>query len=325
MRGLQLTRPRCFASVQIPIPTVQGGGKGRLLVRLKWALVCGSDIPSFAGTQRLVQYPFPPGKPIHECVGEVVESTSDLISPGEYVVAIPEDYRGLAEFFIAPDSEATPLTPELVECAASPLIQPLATVLYGVDKLGDVKGHSIAIIGLGAIGLMFCWLLAQRGADVILGIDPSSWRCEVARQMGATKAFATHSLELIHIVRQCPGEWEVPDVCIEAVGHQTETINDCLELVRPCGTVLSFGVPDHVVYPLEYALFFRKNLHLLAAVAPDWSKYLPAARDLFCHHRGELESLVTHRFPVQEAKHAYTLYEMRQSGVVKVLLDASRW
>ena len=65
-----------------------------------------------------------------------------------------------------------------------------------------------------------------------------------------------------------------PDICIEAVGHQMETLNDCLELVRQQGTVLAFGVPDQPVYAIEYETFFRKNAHLIACVTPDWSEYL---------------------------------------------------
>lgn len=325
MQALQLTQPRCFTLVQVPIPVVQGGRPGKLLVRLKWALVCASDIPRFAGTQRSLEYPLAPGRSIHECVGEVVESTSDSISVGETVVAIPDDYRGLAEFFTATDSASTPLPPDLVDCDASTLVQPLATVIYGVDRLGGLHDRSVAVIGLGPIGLMFCWLLAKRGTGKVIGIDPIPWRCDLARRLGAAKTYAQPSLELIHATRVGHSDWEAPDICVEAVGHQTATINDCLELVRDDGTVLAFGVVDDAVYPFEYELFYRKNLHMQAAVAPDWAHYLPAARDLFSRHRKELEVIVTHRFPIRQAEEAYTLYERRQSGVAKVLLDATRW
>jgi threonine dehydrogenase-like Zn-dependent dehydrogenase len=172
---------------------------------------------------------------------------------------------------------------------------------------------------------LFCWLLALRGAGAILGIDPCLWRCEIAEKMGATKTFASPSLELIHAIRQCHSGWEAPDVCIEAVGHQTETLNDCIELVRPHGSILSFGSPSHPVYPIDYRSFFLKNLHLFAAVLPNWNHYLPAARDLFLHYRSELESLITHRFPIQDATRAFRLYETHPNGVAKVLLDASSW
>jgi threonine dehydrogenase-like Zn-dependent dehydrogenase len=106
-------------------------------------------------------------------------------------------------------------------------------------------------------------------------------------------------------------------VVIEAVGHQTGTINDCLILVRKYGTVLAFGVPDQPVYPLEYEVFFRKNASLVAVVTPDWTDYLARARELFLNCHPELSWLVTHRMPIKAAAHAFTLYEQHADNISK--------
>jgi L-iditol 2-dehydrogenase len=131
--------------------------------------------------------------------------------------------------------------------------------------------------------------------------------------------------------RGCPSrapdsrEWEQPDICIEAVGHQMETLNDSFELIRKRGTVVAFGVPDQPVYAVEFETFFRKNAQLVAVVTPEWSEYLAKARDLFIECREELEMLVTHRFPIQAAAKAFTLYERHEDGLLKAILDASCW
>jgi hypothetical protein len=57
----------------------------------------------------------------------------------------------------------------------------------------------------------------------------------------------------------------------------------------------------------------------------DCCKYLPLAQGMFRVHRRELEPLVTHRFPIQESQHAFTLYENHAQGLIKALLDASTW
>lgn len=54
--------------------------------------------------------------------------------------------------------------------------------------------------------------------------------------------------------------WEPADICVEAVGYQTRTINDCLYLVKRCGKVLALGVPDEPIYPFDFNRFFRRNL-----------------------------------------------------------------
>jgi len=133
------------------------------------------------------------------------------------------------------------------------------------------------------------------------------------------------STEVIHIARQSPGEWEAPEIMIEAVGHQMDTINHCFELVQKRGTVMAFGVPDQPVYAFEYETFFRKNALLIASVTPEWKEYLSKARDLFLSYREELEDWVTHRYPIRDAGEAFSLYERHEQGIVKAVLDVSCW
>ena len=325
MKALQVVKPRSFERVQVDTPILKAGSPNRILVRPRWLSMCGSDIPFFTGSKRHKTYPLAPGAPIHECVGRVVESTSDLFQPGDQVVAIPDGDQGLAELFVAHASKAVRVSAAVEEDGTGCLIQPLSTVMNAVDRLGDVAGRSAAVVGLGSIGLFFCWLLKQRGAGSIVGIDPLASRCRAAEGLGANRTFPQRSLEVLHTARQTTGLWDPPEICIEAVGHQMETLNDCLQLVQPRGTVLAFGVPDQPVYALEYEAFFRKNIHLLAVVTPDWSEYLAKAGDLFAANHQELEALVTHRLPIREAGKAFSLYERHEDGILKALLDASDW
>jgi threonine dehydrogenase-like Zn-dependent dehydrogenase len=266
-----------------------------------------------------------PGAPIHESVGQVVESQSKQFQPGDVVLAIPEGDQGLAEYYVAQTCKAIHLPAELANSDDSCLIQPLSTVLNAVNQLGEVKGKSIAVIGLGSIGLFFCWLLKKRATGHILGIDPNPHRCQAAEKLGASTTISMRSVEYIHAARQELNQQPPLDICIEAVGHQSETLNDCIDLVRKQGTVLSFGVPDQLVYPIEYETFFRKNATLVAVVTPDWSDYLSRSCDLFLACHEELAWLVTHRLPIMDAQKAFTLYERHEENILKVILDASVW
>lgn len=325
MKALQVVHPRQFAQVNTVAPDLGAAGLDRILVQPEWVSMCGSDIPFFTGGKRHKAYPLPVSAPIHESVGRVVESTSSLFEPGDRVVSIPEDNQGLSEYFIAQATKAVKLPPDLGDHGTSCLIQPLSTVINAVDRLGDVEGKSVAVVGLGSIGLFFCWTLKKRGASRIIGIDPIEQRCRAAVGMGATDCLTAHSLEVLHDAKQFSGGWDAPDICIEAVGHQMDTLNDCLGLVKYRGTVLAFGVPDQPVYALEYETFFRKNAHLVACVTPVWSEYLAISRDIFLSARGELEPLVTHRFPIRDAGRAFSTYEKHEDGILKALIDMSDW
>ena len=325
MKALQLLQPRSFDFVDIPVPVMDIDNTERILVQTRWASLCGSDISFFNGNKRYITYPLAAGVPNHENVGQVVESQSKEFRPGDLVLAIPEGDRGLAEYYVAQPCKAIHLPDSLANCDESCFIQPLSTVVHAVDQLGEIQGKSIAVIGLGSIGLFFCWLLRQREAGYILGIDPNNNRCLLAEKLGASKTISMRSVEAVHASRMEAEQWLPIDICIEAVGHQTETINDCFELVRKQGTVLSFGVPDQPVYPIEYETFFRKNLHLVAVVTPDWSEYLAKACDLFIVNRKELACMATHRLPIQDAAKAFTLYETYDENIIKVILDAASW
>ena len=325
MKELQVIQPRSFATVDIPIPHLEASTSGRILVRTGWVSMCGSDIPFFNGSKRYLSYPLPWGARVHECIGEVVECTSDRFNVGDWVVAIPENDQGLAEYFICQASKGARLPGDLGEKSDCCLIQPLSTVMNAVHRLGDISGRTVAVVGLGSIGLLFCWLLKKYGAGQIVGIDPLAWRCHVAEGLGADKTYPMRSIEVVHLARQYPKQWELPEICIEAVGHQMETLNDCFELIPKLGTVVAFGVPDQLVYAIEFETFFRKNAHLVAAVTPNWQDYLQKSRDLFLKHREELTPIITHRFPIREAEKAFHLYESHQDGILKAIIDATQW
>ena len=325
MKVLQVFQPNAFELVELPMPGLPDAPPERILIKTRWLSLCGSDIPFFTGNKRHVKYPLPPGAPVHESVGEVVESQSARFQPGDIVLAIPEGDQALAEYFVAQAAKTIHLPAELARHADSCLIQPFSTVVNGVERLGDIHGKTVAVVGLGSIGLFFCWLLKQRGAGYILGIDPNLYRCQVAETLGTSRTIPMRSVEAIHAFRQDAAQLPPLDIVIEAVGHQSETINDCLELVRRQGKVLAFGVPDQHVYAIDYEKFFRKNATLIAVVTPEWSDYLARAARLYLAHRDELSRLVTHRLPIREAGKAFSLYARHEDHILKVILDAADW
>lgn len=325
MKALRLRSPRTFDRVDVPIPHLASNQANQIVVRGSLVSMCGSDIPFFSGGKPEITYPLAPGAHAHECVGQVVESTSALFRPGEHVAAIPDHDLGLAEFFVARESKAVRLPIELAGRQASTLIQPLSTVVYALDRLGSVQGLSIAVVGLGGIGLLFCWLLRKCGARTVVGVDPVAFRCQVAQEMGATKTLPLRANDVVQASRRNTGDWEPPQICIEAVGHQQETLNDCIDLVQQAGTVLAFGVPDQHVYAVEFETFFRKKATLVACVTPPWDRYLAIALDLFRAYRQELARLVTHRLPIKDAEEAYAAYERHDDGLIKLVMECSSW
>jgi threonine dehydrogenase-like Zn-dependent dehydrogenase len=321
MKALQLVKPRQFQAVETAKPEI---GEDQVLVRLGRVVLCGSDIPKFTGLWRGLNYPLPAGMPIHECIGTVVESHSPRFDVGDEVVAVPKGDQGLAEYYAADASRSIRIPASLVQSEASLLIQPLSTVVYALDRLGDIAGCTAMVVGLGPIGLLVTWLLIQYGARVV-GVDPIAWRCEAAQRLGAGKTFELHSDRLVSQLAK-DSTWEPADICVEAAGQQTRTINDCLYLVKHWGRVLALGIPLEQVYPIDYTRFFRRNLHLVASVTPPDETFMIRAAELVRRHERELAFLITHRFGLDRAAEAYTLYETRaEDQPLKIMIDGTDW
>ena len=115
------------------------------------------------------------------------------------------------------------------------LVEPLACCLHGVERAEVRPGDTVAVLGLGPIGLMLCACVKDGGGHAVaVGGRPE--RRELAPLFGAT-----------------PGDGRGADVVIEAAGT-AEAWRDAIELVRPGGTALFFGGREVAVdtYRLHY-------------------------------------------------------------------------
>jgi L-iditol 2-dehydrogenase len=130
-----------------------------------------------------------------------------------------------AEYLLVPERIAArnllPVPPAIPPEVAA-MIEPLACCLHGVERAGIERGDTVAVLGLGPIGLMLCACAKDTGATIIaVGGRPE--RRELASTFGAE-----------------PGDGNGADVVIEAGGTEQSWI-DAIELARPGGTVVFFG------------------------------------------------------------------------------------
>jgi L-iditol 2-dehydrogenase len=102
------------------------------------------------------------------------------------------------------------------------LAEPLACCLHGVETAGVERGDTVAILGLGPVGLMLCACVADAGGRPV-GVGSRDERRALAPSFGGVAA-----------------EPEGADVAIEAAGT-VEAWQRALSLVRPGGTVVAFG------------------------------------------------------------------------------------
>jgi len=312
-----LTGPGRLAATEVDDLTAADLRPGEILARFEAGAICGSDLPSFLGVEnQLVPGSHgQPGYSLHEVVGEVVATESEAVAVGARVVGWAERHRGLAEYFVARADAVLELDDSLSPAQAT-VIQPLCTVLYALDRLGDVAGRRAAVIGQGPIGLLFSHGLKSRGAAHVTGVDRVDRRA-VAGDFGVDESIWDSSSRWAPSLGGAPR----PEIVIEAVGHQAGTLNDAVEAVAPGGTVLAFGVPDETHYAFAFMQFFRRNATLIGGVTEDRTRSLAQARDYLQRHPGLLEPYITDVFPVTEAQAAFELAVQPAAGRLKIVLE----
>lgn len=314
MKAARLVAPRRFEILDVPEPSLSQ--PDTLLVRVERASLCGSDSPYFL--RNLGNYPAPVGLSIHECIGWVVDSKSPRFRIGDAVLAVPPGQMGLTELFVANAAHTVPL-PSAQFSSEILMAQPLGTVLWAMRKLPNLLHAHTVVLGQGPMGLLLDATLSNLGAKSVIAVDRIPQRLAVAPAMRATHLLNANQEDVAKRVREIT-EGHMADLVVEAVGHQTESLNTSLSLVRHGGTILAFGVPDDEVYPFNFKEFYHRNLRLIGSVSPEPSKDYPLAMDMIVQRRIDVRPLLTHELPFDEVQRAFELFTERKEGAIKVVL-----
>ena len=260
-------------------------GPGDLLVRVRAALTCGTDVKVFLRGYhaRMIA---PPAVFGHELAGDVVEVGEGVtrFACGQRVVAANSApchdcyycRRGLenlcdsllfnngayAEYIRIPArivEKNTYAIPGHVGYQDAALAEPLACVLRGIEETGIRPGDSVAVIGLGPIGQMFVRMAKLTGARVIaLGRRQS--QLDRAAKLGADEVIeVVEPADAVSAVRALTGG-RGADVAIEAVGTPV-TWEMAAHMLRRGGTVNFFGgCPSDARVTLETSLLHYSEI-----------------------------------------------------------------
>ena len=240
-------------------------GPGDLLVRVRTALTCGTDVKVFRRGYH-ARMIVPPALFGHELAGDIVQVGDRVrqFKMGQRVVAANSApcfhcfycRRGLenlcedllfnngayAEFIRIPArivERNTYEIPDHVTYHEAALVEPLACVLRGLEETGVMPGDTVAVMGLGPIGSMFVRLAKIYGARVI-AIGRRQQQLDRAQEMGADEGIiAADGVDIVPTVKSLTHGRGV-DAAIEAVGHPAAW-QTAVRMLRRGGTVNFFG------------------------------------------------------------------------------------
>jgi threonine dehydrogenase-like Zn-dependent dehydrogenase len=209
---------------------------------------------------------------------------------------------GLADRIRIPEQNLVPL-PAGLSIDDACLVEPAAVAWHGVQRAAIVPGERVVVLGGGSIGLLAAAALRREGHAVDVEARHPHQR-EAAERLGAGAASGTY------------------DVVIEAVGTDSG-IARYAELARPGGRVVLLGVfPETVPVPGVPTLV--SELTWISAMAygrgPDGVREVDQAAAMLAADPEIARTLITHRFPLDDAAEAVRVANDRASGVIKVSL-----
>ncbi len=318
---------------------------GDIVVRVRAATVCGTDIRIFRGRKTVgVRYPSILG---HEFSGEIVDTggrpdyragdavcVCPAIACGhcrrclrghenicENLVAVGYQIDGaFAEYIRIParaleNGNVLPL-PDGLDHERAALAEPLACVMNGQDLAGVGLGDRVAVLGAGPIGLLHLKLARLAGAGRILVSDPNPLRRQAALQAGADVVVDPAADDVRAAVRSMTGG-EGADRVIVAIG--VPALADlALGLARPRGSVSLFaGFSAGETASLDVNAIHYDELKVTGAFGLTRRQFARAL-DLIASGRLDVAPLITHRFGLDDVTAALAMAE--QGGAIKVVV-----
>lgn len=321
MRAGQMMGVNDMQCVEAPIPET---ADGQILVKTKMASICGSDLHVVChGAGITHSLPCPHGYPGHEGIGEVVESKYAGVESGTRVLCFP--FAGLAEGFSEYQrmmgKYVLPLPETDVPEEQLLMAQQLGTVIFAArQRPVDVVGKSVLILGQGSAGLFWSYWLKRSGAAQVIVADLSDARLAISPQFGADITLNVGEIDIHEAIRELTGHG--PDYVVEAVGRK-ETLFQSIELVRPEGDLMWFGLPDSDdSVQVSFAQFFRKKLSASSTFgAQDEGDAVSfqLALDIIGGGHLDVAPLLSHVYPIEEISTAFNVAnEPVADGALKV-------
>ena len=204
--------------------------------------------------------------------------------------------------------------------AALLLTDNLPTGWIAARKADFAPGATIAVIGLGAVGLCAVRSALLLGAGRVLAADLAPGRRALAEKFGAEPidpAVEGGTAAAIHAATGGLGAESV----IEAVGADA-TLDAAFASVRSGGTVSIVGVHGMQPYPMQLLMSLFRSLTIKTTTAPiqqTWNELLP----LVASGRMATDGIFTHHFPLEQASDAYAAVAARSSDCIKTVFDVS--
>ncbi len=209
--------------------------------------------------------------------------------------------------------------PDSIDDAGAALLEPLGVALHAVDLAKVRVADSAAILGAGAIGLCILQAMRVSGAQPIFVVDQFPWRLALAEELGGIPINFKEQDPVQAVQRATQGRGV--DVAIEAAWAD-HSIQWCAEMARLGGRLVLVGIPGNNRFEMNHATARRKGLTI--RMSRRMKHVYPRTIRLVQSGAINVNTLISHRFPLDQAPAAFKLNDAYADQVVKVIIDSNR-
>lgn len=312
---------------------------GEVLLKLKKAGVCGTDLHAYEGTQPFFEYPRILG---HELAAEYVAGNSNRFNAGDRVTVLPyfncgtcvacrnghtnccekmnvfgvHTDGGMCEYITLP--EAYVIDGQGLSYDELVVVEPLAIAAHGIKRAGVTATDTVLVMGIGPIGAGLIAFAKIAGAKKIIAMDVNNYRLGYAtNEQGADAVINPLEEDVISRLREIT-DGDMPTVVIDATGNKN-VMNDAFKYMAHSGRYVLVGLQKE---PLTFSHpeFHKRESTLMSsrnATKADFDFVITAIKS------GSIDvaTYITHRLSFDSLAENFEILMDSSRNVLKAVIE----
>jgi 2-desacetyl-2-hydroxyethyl bacteriochlorophyllide A dehydrogenase len=327
---------------EIPVPKF-----GEVLVAVKSVGICGSDIHPYQGDG--IERRQPGIIMGHEAAGTVSAVGAGVTrwKPGDRVAVNPQISCGGCEMcrqgyynlcdnmlligssmrrfldgamcgYITMGQAQLYALPDSVNFDCGTLLDPLGNAIHLVNRAGVRLGDTVAVIGMGTIGLLAVQTAKLAGAAFVIALDRKERKLQIAKEVGADAVLSMSEPLVADRLKELT-QGRGADIVVESAGVGA-TYNLAMQTVKKRGTVIGLGFAQpEINFSLQPFVYNEINFLGSTGYASECETTLA----LLAAGKVKTDRIITHTFPLEEVNEAFQTLCNQGSDAIKVILHPS--
>lgn len=341
MKAAIMTKPLEIIIEELPVPQV---GIDEVLVKVMAVGICGSDIHYYEHGKigrYVVEKPIILG---HECAGVVASvggsvtrfkvgdrvavepgvvcGRCDACKQGRYnlckdvqFLATPPVDGAFVQYIALREDNLFPI-PDHLSFEEAALNEPFSVGIHAAKRTQLAPGSSIAILGMGPVGLMAVVAARAFGAKEIIVTDLEPIRLEAAKKLGATHVINVREQNATEEINRLTGGIGV-DVAWETAGSP-HALQTALQSLRRGGKLAIVGLPAQEEIPLNVPSIADNEFDIYGVFR--YANTYPSGIAILASGLADIQSLITDRYPLSQTQEAMERARTNKSGSLKVIV-----